>query len=259
MEKGKVYSLEDRIPKLKKERRQKANSTLIAYLSVFFLLLLTVVYFQSPMSDIKEIVVSGNRNIDTTEVEKLSGLKAGTSYWKIKTEKVKKRLLNHEEIKTVNIKRSFPNTVVIQIEEYKRMAYVARDGNYFPVLESGKVLSPSNLMVIPSNAPLLIEWEQGDKLQELIAEFKKLQESIINRISEIHHTPTTADPLTLTLYMNDGYEVRVTIRDFAKKMTHYPSIVQELNHPFKGVIHLDVGSYFKAYETEGDVTDESER
>ena len=46
------------------------------------------------------------------------------------------------------------------------------------------------------------------------------------------------------------------LRTFAEKMAHYSSIVSQLLPDQKGVINLEVGSYFKAYEQEGDEPDE---
>ena len=68
MQKGKVLSLEDRIPKIKEHRRRKANRRLILLLSLFFLLIVCVVYFQSPFSQIKRIDVLGNETITEEEV-----------------------------------------------------------------------------------------------------------------------------------------------------------------------------------------------
>jgi len=57
--------------------------------------------------------------------------------------------------------------------------------------------------------------------------------------------------------MNDGNEVSATIRTFAKKMSHYPSIIGQLDPNQKGIINLEVGSFFKSYESEGAKTDDS--
>ncbi|WP_337999011.1 hypothetical protein [Bacillus methanolicus] len=58
--------------------------------------------------------------------------------------------------------------------------------------------------------------------------------------------------------MNDGFEVNATLRGFAEKMAHYPSIVSQLDPDKKGVIDLEVGSYFKAYDEEGTEDGEEE-
>jgi cell division protein FtsQ len=48
--------------------------------------------------------------------------------------------------------------------------------------------------------------------------------------------------------MNDGFEVSASIKSFSGKMAHYPSIISQLDPNKKGIIDLEVGSFFKAYE-----------
>ena len=78
---------------------------------------------------------------------------------------------------------------------------------------------------------------------------KELPPEIVNIISEVHYTPKNTDKYHITLFMNDGFEVSATILTFSEKMVHYPSIVSQLDPKVKGVIDMEVGSFFKAYET----------
>ena len=84
----------------------------------------------------------------------------------------------------------------------------------------------------------------------MIAALEELPEVVMNSISEIHSQPIKTDRYLIKLYMNDGYEVNASLRTFSDKMAHYPSIVSQLDPSKKGVIDLEVGSYFKAYEAE---------
>jgi cell division protein FtsQ len=83
-------------------------------------------------------------------------------------------------------------------------------------------------------------------------ELKELPGSIRNVISEIHWIPTDENKNTVLLYMNDGYLVKGTIRDFAEKMEVYPSIVAQLDPEEKGIIHIGVGIYFESFNQEED-------
>src|SRR5690625_7485112 len=78
-----VVSIEDRIPKLKQERKKKANRRLIFYLSIFFLLVSLVVYLQSPLSNVKTINVTGNNVLSKEEIIQLSELTKQTNIWEI--------------------------------------------------------------------------------------------------------------------------------------------------------------------------------
>lgn len=257
MENGKIVSLEDRIPKLKQQRRKKANRRLIFLLLLFFSLIVFIVYFQSPLSHIHHIEVSGNSFYSSDELLETAGLSKNTNIWKVEEEMVEEKLRKLPEIKAAAVKVNLPNTVLITIKEYKRIAYIKKDKHYFPVNENGKILKKASKNdEIPANAPILIGFSEGNVLNEMIEELGKLPDEVFNSISEIHHSPKETDAYHVTLFMNDGFEVSATIRSFSEKMTHYPSIVSQLDPAKEGIIDMEVGSYFKAYEQEG--ADESE-
>lgn len=259
MEKGKVVVLEDRIPKLKEQRKQKANKRLIFYISIFFLLLLGVIYFQSPLSNLSGIEVEGNRHLTDGQIIKLSGLTKGTSYWKINEESITGKLEAHEEIQKAQIEKKFPHKIILTIKENRRIAYIFDQGHYYPILQNGRVLKNYKGTVLPGDAPVLFDWKNPDEIQEMAAELVKLPEAILNSISEIHHTPEKTDPLHISLFMNDGFEVSATVTDFSKKMSYYPSIAGNLDPKVKGIIHLEVGTYFEEYKKKEAKKDESKR
>jgi cell division protein FtsQ len=261
LEKGKVVSLEDRVPKLKQQRRKKANRRLVFLLLLFFSLIACVSYFQSPLSKVKNIDVIGNELYSVDQIVSYSQITNEQNIWKMNKTKIKRDIKKLPEIKKVNIKIVLPNTVKITVGEYKRMAYISDETSFYPVLENGKIIKKQKINYLPTNAPFLKGFTEGKVLNEMIISLKALPPEVINSISEIHHTPKENDQYHITLYMNDGFEVSATLRTFSEKMLHYPSILSQLDSNVKGVIDLEVGSYFKAYESEGEeiLEDEGER
>jgi cell division protein FtsQ len=250
MNKGKLITLEDRIPKLKQQRRQRANRRLVIYVSVFFVLIIGILYFQSPYSHISDIVVKGNRYVLNEEIVSLSGLSNETSFWNVEKDKISKRIRTNEQIKGVTVIKKFPSIVVIDVIEQSRVGYAMNDGQYDPILEDGTILQSNKGEGIPADAPILMNWKSGSALQEMASELTIIPSAISSLISEIHHTPTETDPFHITLFMNDGREVSSTIYDFSKKIKAYPSIVSQIDPGLLGVIHLEVAYYFEAYESE---------
>ncbi|MBS4177207.1 cell division protein FtsQ/DivIB [Lederbergia citrea] len=256
MQKGKVLSLEDRIPKIKEHRKRKANRRLIILLSLFFLLIACVVYFQSPLSQIKKIDVLGNATVTIDEVLSASGLKAGNNIWKIDKAKAEENLLALPEIKSAKIKIGFPNKVVIKLKEYPAIAFMNSENHFYPILENGVILKKNKGAYV--NAPILTNFKKGVILEELAGQLKQFSPEILNAISEIHYDPKKTDKYHIYLFMNDGFEVNATIPTLASKMVHYPSIISQLDPNVKGVIDLEVGSFFRAYKNEGEKKDEEE-
>jgi cell division protein FtsQ len=258
MEKGKIVALEDRIPQLKQQRRRKANRRLIFLLFLFFSLIAVVTYVQSPLSHVKKIIVKGNQDYSTNEIIRKTGVTTKNNIWQIKGQVIAGKLEQLPEINKASVKVRWPNSIIIQVKEHKRIAYLKKDAVFYPVLENGTILSKGQSQ-FPINAPILIDFEQGIVLEEMVTELKKLPEEILNSISEIHYTPYKTDNYHISSYMNDGFEVSATIRSFSEKMSHYPSIISQLDVTKKGVIDLEVGSFFKAYGSNGEVQNEKDK
>ncbi|WP_338469905.1 FtsQ-type POTRA domain-containing protein [Niallia sp. XMNu-256] len=256
VEKKNVVSIEDRIPKLKEQRRKKANRRLIFLLLLFFILIACILYFQSPLSHVQAIKVGGNDVYSEQDIIDQADLTHDTNIWKVENEEVEEKIGQLPEIRKVEVKKKFPSTILVQIEELKRIAYVSVENYFLPVLENGKILSENQSTTIPLNAPILFSFTEDKALKEMIIAIEQLPEEVLNSISEVHYDPTDSDEFHISLYMNDGNEVSATIRTFAEKMVHYPAIVSQLEPNQKGVINLEVGSYFKAFEPEGDEPNE---
>jgi cell division protein FtsQ len=251
MGKGKIVSIEDRIPKLKEQRKRKTNRRLILLISVFFLLIIFVIYFQSPLSHVGKIDVAGNFSVSKNKIINKSGLSTKTNIWNINKHDIAKKLQGIPEVKTVIVKTIFPNKVKIEIKEHKQIASMAKGTSFVPVLENGLIVHENNALKYNSG-PILTNFHKGKFVSQMVDQLQKLPKDIINSISEIQYLPTKTDEYHIILYMNDGFEVSATMRTLADKMIHYPSIISQLDPNVKGIIDLEVGSYFKAYDTKGD-------
>jgi cell division protein FtsQ len=250
LEKEKIVSIEDRIPKLKQQRKQKANRRFILFILTFSLLILLIIYLETPLSKVKNVEVSGNVNVPSDEIISLSGIDQQTNFWSVNKEKTIKALKKHKEVKGANIVKIFPHTIRIEIEEMKRVAYVSNGSSFYPVLENGETLDGQKSVKVP-DAPILFGFDDAEFAHLMTEQLTNLPHSISNSISEVHYTPEKMDPYIITLFMNNGYEVRASMKTFAEKMRSYPMIVKELNPKVKGIIHLEVGSYFEPYSKKG--------
>jgi cell division protein FtsQ len=213
-------------------------------------MIVIVAYAQSPLSQVKNITVKGNAIYSSSELIRKTGLSKNTNIWKVKTKEITSNLNELTEIKKADVSIHWPNTIAIQVQEHKRIAFLEKDATFYPVLENGKIPKNRKLVEIPENSPILFEFKEGAVLNEMVSELNKLPSEILNSISEIHYTPKKTDQFHISLFMNDGFEVSATLRSFADKMVHYPSIISQLDPNKKGIIDLEVGSFFKAFEPE---------
>ncbi|MCT2538057.1 FtsQ-type POTRA domain-containing protein [Aquibacillus koreensis] len=256
----KVVSIEDRIPKLKQARKKKANRRLIFYLSIFFILISIVVYLQSPLSNVQHINVTGYKYIEEEEIKGLSGITHDENIWSVNLGEIEQTIQQHPQIKNVTVSRSFPTTINIDVLEYEMVGYIEQQGEYFPLLENGERLASHPMGSVKADAPFLTGFSTSTYLQELAEELILLPNPISNLISEIIWQPTEGNPYKVLVFMNDGYEVEASIRNFSKSMKVYPSITSQLEQGSKGIIRIGVGgAVFDPYtnESSSDIEEEN--
>ncbi|MBP3038726.1 FtsQ-type POTRA domain-containing protein [Bacillaceae bacterium Marseille-Q3522] len=258
MKKGNLVSIEERIPKLKQQRKKRANRRLTLILLLFFVVLACIIYFQSPLSHVSTITIIGNNTYSTKELMGIIEIDKNTNIWTVPKDGIIQRLENLSEVKEAHVKTVLPNKVEIKIVELKRVA-VQTDGTAFhPILENGRIVTEADNTAVSEDVPILVGFSDKTIIQEMVQALTQLPDEVYNAISEIHYTPKETDEKHISLYMNDGFEVSATLSSFAEKMVLYPAIRSQLNNEQKGIIDLEVGSYFKAYGEEGEDTRENE-
>ncbi|WP_279401214.1 cell division protein FtsQ/DivIB [Piscibacillus salipiscarius] len=227
---------------------------------MILLLILVIVYLQSPLSHIKTIDVQENRVISDEEIISISGLSMDQSFWSIDQSQIVHDIESHQEISDVKVERNWYNQVTIIINEFERVGYVKSNNLFKPILENGKVLKDTELKIPKGDAPVLHGFSEDDRLSRLTKQLAELDSAVVQLISEIYSDPSDTNEDRIRLYTTDGFEVVASIHNFEEKMNLYPSISSQVSPELEGVLYIDVGAYFEPYESSDEVElDTSER
>ncbi len=249
---SKVIDINDRVPSRKRRRKIRTNIKFSIIILLFLISIAALFYYQSDYSKVQTIQVSGNEYLDDSTYIDLSAIELNESMWDFKIDKTVERLKKNDWVKSVEITRNLLTTVSIKIEEWPKVAYVEENGHIYPMLENGAIFKEVEFNE-PITGPLFIGFENEKIRKKIVKEVAKLNPEILELISQVNLNPTESDPYAIILYMNDGYEVRAEISSFAEKLNYYPSIValieQEEDYE-KGIIDLEVGSYYRPYSGE---------
>lgn len=239
IDKEKVVNIEERIPKIKEQRKRKANRRLITFILLFFTMMLIIIYLQTPISKVSKVEIKGNKNVSKEQIISLSSIHKGqTEFWSLSKQKAAEKIEQNKLIKKAEISKQLPNKIAISIEEYKSIAFLQKHNVYYSVLENGTVLPEE---VTPTDiGPTLNNWEEDEKLVQMAKQLNKLSDSVKKSISEINYTPQKSNPWLIKLYMNDGYIVTASLKTFGQKMNSYPAIVKEPAE--RGKRHYPYGS-----------------
>jgi cell division protein FtsQ len=260
----KVIDIEERIPSMREKRRRKTNKKFLFMLTVFVVALLAILYFQSPLSKIRDISVSGAVLHEQSFYKEQSGLTADNPLWSFNTEEVEETLTAISGVKDVVVSRKWLRNIDIVITEWETVAYIEEAGQYSLLLENGETF-PAGMLPLEAEAPILNNFSNVDSRKRISAQLLKMEEDVYRLVSEIIFGGTTEDADSITVYMDDGFEVRAVISTFAEKMDFYPEITAQLKGYEKGVIDMEVGTFFipfsKVYglaEEEADPVDEED-
>ncbi|WP_176222251.1 cell division protein FtsQ/DivIB [Tuberibacillus sp. Marseille-P3662] len=244
-----VINLDERVPKLKEQRKHKSNRRFIIYITLFFIIILVTIYFQSPLSTVKHIQVEGNQIIPAKTIIKQSGITKSSHVWDLDEQSIQNRLKDLDTMKSISVDVQFYNKVVLTVTEYQRIGYLKRNEHYVPLLENGQFAKSMDGDSRPVDAPIFFNWDEGDPLEKLTQSLKKIPASTVQAISEIHFTPNKYSD-GITLYMNNGLKVLARINNLADKIKMYPSIVNQIPKNAEGFVDLRVGAFFESYEKE---------
>lgn len=253
-----IVSIEDRIPKLKEARKKKANRRLVFYMTIFFFLISIIIYLQSPLSEVKTVKVYENSFVSDEEIIEMSGLSGKPNIWAVDFSAIEEQLEGNPVVDEVSVERELPNTVKITVKEIEIIGFVQEENSYYPVLENGETLKKVEYHSFTGEAPLLIGFTDEEYLSKIAMELSNLPSDILDLISEIYWQPEEGNQNSILLYMNDGFVVSATIRDFAEGMNVYPSVVAQLDPDAEGIIHMGVGVYFEAFEQAEEETEDEE-
>ncbi|MBB4824019.1 cell division protein FtsQ [Sporosarcina luteola] len=240
----KVIDIQDRIPSMREKRRRKTNKKFIFILAVFCIALLFLLYFQSPISKIGTIKVKGALLQNENSYIEKSGIQPDGSLWGFKLHEVQETLEGLEGVQKVSISRKWFNDVVISITEWKVVAYTEEKGQYNLLLENGNTFHGQTTK---PNVPILSNVKDTKDAQRIIKQLLKMDKNVFQLISEIISIGDEVDPDSLIVYMDDGYEVHADIPSFAEKMDYYPEITAQLSGYEKGIIDMEVGTFFTPF------------
>lgn len=253
----KVIDIEERIPSMRDRRRKKANFKFLFIIAVFVFALLVILYFQSSFSRIGSIQVKGATLHEPTFYEETSGLSIDGSFWGFTAEDVKKELENIDSVEEAQISRKWINHVEIAIKEWQTVAYVENAGRYNALLENGDVFSEE--IIVPENKAPILNGFGDEKIKDrMTKQLLKMDKGVYAQISEVIYTGSEIDQDSITAFMDDGYEVHASIPSFAEKMAYYEDIIAQLADYEKGVIDIEVGTFFTPFTKKYGNADEVE-
>ena len=208
------------------------------------ILLILAIYFISPYSKLKNIEVTGNKQLSKTEVLDASSIQKEdytlTTYLSQKAH-ARNIKLSSLWVKKAEISYQFPITFKIKVTEYTVVAYDYSGEQYFPVLSSGEeIATPVKKSQLPKSY-IMLDFSDKAMLKKFVQQLSSISDTIKSEIQTVQHTPSKATEDLLTITMTDGNKILVPLSEVAKKLPYYEKIKPQLTET--SVVDMEAGIF----------------
>ncbi len=200
---------------------------------IFFILLASFVLLVSPLFEIREITVEGNRELTPEKIIAQSGITAGVNIFKVNLRESAAAVKTLPMVKEADVFRDLPGRVVIKVAERKPVALVpAQDGfvavDMDGVCVRGARVGEKGLPVITgidAQVPYLGQSLQSENLAFVLKVIAELPAELVNNLSEVKRDQNGQ----IILYTLQGVPCRLGYPDdAAKKGTILIQVLKEL-------------------------------
>jgi cell division protein FtsQ len=249
-----------KVPAIQKQKtRNRSSRKLLAFLFMFFITLLVILFFQSSLSKITAIEVEGNDLLSDEAVKQALPAKPGDHFFAISTDSMAKALRQLKMVQSAKVTKRFPGVIHVQIEEYPRVAFqIGADGKKEALLADGSAV-PIEQRNVTIDKPLLSGWSEDDPNKiKLCQEMAKLPDSYFSDVSEIMPDPSESYPDKIKIYTRSHFEVHTTIEYLPNKLPYLDLYITNLkeNNIDNGILKLLEADNHMPYES-GDSSKDS--
>jgi len=152
-------------------------------------LLLDSAYFE-----LREVTVTGLNRVTETEVLRLSGLKAGTSIWRVSPAAVSQAVKSHPRVLNATVKRELPSRLRIEVSERVTAGVIPYYAAFLEVDATGRVLGlAEGRLQVPVitgvDLPRVLPGDElGPRLWPALEVLRHLGEPLSALLAEVHLT-----------------------------------------------------------------------
>jgi cell division protein FtsQ len=194
---------------------------------------------------IRHVVFEGNRHLTDEELKDLTGIRPGESLLMVSSAKIGRHVLRSPWIRSVNVRKEYPDSVVLRIEEAEPFALLDMNSHLFLVDEKGKPLEELKDASVPFLPVITCDpAREKEGLAEALSLTKFLMEkgfsSERDRIEIIAHKP---HELAMTV---DGTHVKIGAGGYEEKLDRLIRLEEDIRNMALPVDYIDLRFEHKA-------------
>lgn len=122
---------------LRKKKAKKKKK--VVMLSIVFIGIFMLILFKAPFFNVKKVVIEGNKVIEKEKIVDINNV-INKNIFYLNVKKIETEALMNPYIKNALIKKKYPSTLVLSVEERKATYYVKQDEKYLILNEELKIM-----------------------------------------------------------------------------------------------------------------------
>jgi cell division protein FtsQ len=187
---------------------------------------------------VREVLVSGNYHLDRDDIVEAAGIRRGDSLFDVSLDLTEKRLRKNPWIKTTALRKQYPGTVVIRIDEAVPKALLSVNKKLYLLAEDGNILERIRGEVTPF---LPVIKDIGPKNRKGIAEAVRLIDSLSKKNILSDRESIEIGMASYGLTMNiDGEFIKVGYGNYSEKLERWVELEPEIRKKGVPVKYVDL-------------------
>ena len=209
-------------------KKKKTNIKLIVIVVLLFLAILAVLFFNSSISKISEIRITGAQFAKNEDIVKASGISVGDAFFQFSTSTIKVRVETLPEVETAQITKKFPGVINITLKEQAAVAFeLSEEGHRIALLANGTSVDASDVSNLLIDKPVLTDWEKDDPIKkELAIKLASIPSKQLSDLSEILPIPSKAYPDRIRMYTRTRFEVITAVSVLTEKIEALNAVIE---------------------------------
>ncbi|MDU2067206.1 MAG: FtsQ-type POTRA domain-containing protein, partial [Sporomusaceae bacterium] len=209
-----MSSTSERLKDVRAARRSMVVRRVVAVLMLILFLIAAYLFVNSAYFMIGEVKVTGNKYMTSDEILSVAGIPEKSNIFRLNVANVQDRLTKDLRIASVNISRSFPSTLVLEVSERQPYAYIATNYGFVEVDKEGMVLAASRTLK-NMNVPIITgiklgnlyvgDQIQSEPVKQSLEFLSALSDQSLNLLSEVN----ISDPQQLQALTIHSVQVRI--------------------------------------------------
>lgn len=218
--------------KVKKKKLKIKN----IFITILFLTVIGFGIYFFTLIPVRSIYIKGNTYYTDEEILNMTKLSEKPSYIFTNSFSVNESVKKDKLIKNIELKKTLTLEFIVTVNENKVLC--------FDKIKNKSILSNGDRVDYrDEKTPTLINDIPNKKVyNKFVKKMSKVDDKILNIMSEIKYDPNTIDNERFLVSLSDGNYVYLTLSKFSK-INEYYKIYKTLGGK-NGILYLDYGNYF---------------